>query len=196
MLSLLFGSLLIWNIFAFCSILWKRSGQKKQNSYLIDLRLLIALILKTCISSLNRGRLAMSQTYSRRLTVFPSYFLISPSLLFASKCKQSLLPCFHPEPLPLDKCHVHGDGSLQIFCSPSSLCVCQLPMHVQTPVGTVSHQQGFLGGLLRMGYSLLESALLTSSTGFSSWGPPSLGGTCSACGSSAGSLSTITLHFL
>ena len=67
------------------------------------------------------------------------------------------MPCFQTEPLLLDRRHAHRDGRLPAFCS-SFLRACRSPVYV--PV------QGFLGGLLRVHFSLLVSTLLTSSAGF------------------------------
>ena len=67
------------------------------------------------------------------------------------------MPCFQTEPLLLDRRHAHRDGRLPALCS-SFLCACRSPVYV--PV------QRFLGGLLRVHFSLLASTLLTPSAGF------------------------------
>lgn len=111
-------------------------------------------------------------------------------------CNRVCMPCSYSEPLPLDKLHAHSDGRLQLFCSPSLLCACQSPIHVQTLAGTGSRQQGFLRGLMRRDFTLPATAFLISPAGFNLWDPPSLGSISSACSSStAGSLSTLALHF-
>ena len=103
----------------------------------------------------------MSQIYCRRLTVSPSYFLILHPLLFPSKCKQSLHALFSDwasavRQTACPSCW-KAPGVLFSFLAP---CVSITYLCANAP------QQGFLGGLLKIHFSLLASAPLTSSAGF------------------------------